>query len=332
MSHDLASGKSDSAESAAISKADISKIFVAINAIADKVDTFNTSLTTRLDTLEKDLADGSSVGDGLQPTNDPPRSINLDSLFNTSKNTVTSNKRSLDTDCTAVSPKRPRRKKSKKKKKQDSSDSSSSSDSDQEVNPQLQEMIDDWEVTKPKYLEDPTTNPIQAPLAPMLETWFWSVYSNEEVKAELSKTSRPVNSPALIPTKINEAIFRSLNPQALNKDMPLRFIQNAFMKASQPVAVVWDMLIQIENHLKANRASTSITMSNDLTVDFQFLRKQLDQALRLLGIANSQTVVHRKEILSQFLNKDFKKICKKHIAFRSMDVWYQSQDSSRRHS
>ena len=44
----------------------------------------------------------------------------------------------------------------------------------------------------------------------------------------------------------------------------------------------------------------------------------MDQGLRLLGIANSQMVVHRKEILSNFLNKDFKKICKSHVAF---DQW-----------
>ena len=42
--------------------------------------------------------------------------------------------------------------------------------------------------------------PYPPPLAKTLETWFWSVYSKEEVKAELSKTVRPENAPALIPT------------------------------------------------------------------------------------------------------------------------------------
>ena len=152
----------------------------------------------------------------------------------------------------------------------------------------------------------------------MLETWFWSVYSNEEVKTELCKPSHPSNAPALIPTKINEAIFCSLSPQALSKDMPSHFIQNAFMKTAQPVAIVWDTLIQLENFLKASHTPMLHKFSDNLTVDFQILCKHLDQALCLLGIANSQMVVHRKDTLSQFLNKDFKKICKKHIAF---DQW-----------
>ena len=62
----------------------------------------------------------------------------------------------------------------------------------------------------------------------------------------------------------------------------------------------------------------SVTFSPTLSVDFQQLRKHMDQGLHLLGIANSQMVMHRKEVLSNFLNKDFKKICKSHVAF---DQW-----------
>ena len=182
----------------------------------------------------------------------------------------------------------------------------------------MQELMQEYEITKPKYLEDPTTAPIQSPLAHTLETWFWSVYSKEEVKTELSKPLRPSNAMALIPTCINEPIFRSLSPQALNKDMPVRFIQNAFMKSSQPFAIVWEALIRLESHLKASKSSLSYKFSDTLSIDFQYLRKNMDQGLRLLGIANSQMVVHRKDTLSQYLNKDFKKICKSHIPF---DQW-----------
>ena len=106
----------------------------------------------------------------------------------------------------------------------------------------------EYEASKPKYLEDPTTSDIATPLAKLLETWFWTVYSKDKVKTELSKSQCPANADALIPPKINEAIFQSLNPVALTKDLPARLIQNAFMKASQLFAIVWSTLLKLENH------------------------------------------------------------------------------------
>ena len=182
----------------------------------------------------------------------------------------------------------------------------------------MEELVNEWKASQPKYLEDPVTTAIPPPLAKTLETWFWSVYSKEEVKNELAKTLRPENATALIPTRINEAVFHSLEARALSKDMPCRFIQNAFMKATQPLVTVWDTLIQLENHLKTSGKNLQVRFTNNLTIDFQQLRKLLDQSLQLLGIANSQMVKHRKDILSQFLNKDFRKICRSHVPF---DQW-----------
>ena len=211
-----------------------------------------------------------------------------------------------DSDC--ASPKRPRKKKKKKKPPQSSSDDDSSSEqSDPEkklLDEQMEELMKDYDTSKPKYLEDPTTDEIPTPLAIILETWFWSVYSKEEVKAELQKPLRPSNANALIPTKINEPVFQSLNPAALQKDMNIRFIQNAFMKASQPFASIWATLISLETHLKAKGSDLQF-VCDDLSIEFLQLRKNLDQGLHLLGIANSQMVIHRKEILAQFLHKDF---------------------------
>ena len=149
------------------------------------------------------------------------------------------------------------------------------------------------------------------------------MYSKEEVKSELAKPFRPGNADALIPPKINEAVYRSLNPAALTKDLPTRFVQNAFMKASQPFVHVWSTLIKIEANLKAANSPCQIPCSDDFTVDFMQLHKQMDQGLRLLGIVNSQMVVHCKDVLAQFLKKDFKKLCKPHVPF---DQWMFSSN------
>ena len=315
---------------AQVTKGDLAALFNCVNAITTRIDSFEVNtqnlisgVTSRITSLEKDLADTShEVGDpdpSATPT--PPTSPFAAFLSTKDPSSASQNplKRSIlhDNDHNDDDSKKPKKKKLKKKKHHSSS-SSDSSDHHSKVNEQMQEILDEYQSTKPKYLEDPVTSPIPDALANMLETWFWSVYSKDEVKAELSKPLRPSNASALIPTKINEAIFRSLSPQALSKDMPSRFIQNAFMKSSQPFALVWNTLIQLENHLKSVHSPLNFKFSDALDIDFQLLRKNMDQGLRLLGIANSQMVVHRKENLAQFLNKDFKKICKSHIAF---DQW-----------
>ena len=212
------------------------------------------------------------------------------------------------------------KKKIKTKHVKDMSVLSDSADSDKDsvLDVQNKELLDEYKVTKTKYLEDPTTSPIQDPMAKLLETWFWTVYSKEEVKAELAMLLHPENASALIPTCINEAVFHSLSQQALSKDMPARFIQNAFMKASQSFSIVWSTLIALENFLKSQDMPLETSFTSDLSVDFQGLQKHMDQGLRLLGVTNSQMVVHRKDIIGNYLNKDFKKICKSHMPF---DQW-----------
>ena len=160
-----------------------------------------------------------------------------------------------------------KKKKSKLQKSpqvQVSTEESSDSDSDT-VDPQMQQLLLEYQSSKPKYLEDPTTDAIPDPLVQILQTWFWSVYSKDEVKTELGKTLRPQNADALIPTRINEAVFRALSASGLSKDLPCRFIQNAFMKASQPFASVWAKLVAIENHFKANNTDLQIDLSPSLS-------------------------------------------------------------------
>lgn len=326
---------------------DTSKILLAIQNLQSNTTAQIQNLTTRIDTLERDIADGSEQGDSSKniPTvpsftsrlaattpslpaattpsfqSTTPSSFQTFSDHNSAKHhlvhesdsdTAKRHKTNNPSDVKSS-------KKHRHKKKSVPSDSElSSSDNDTHLDEQMIELMNEYAGSKPKYLEDPTTSDIPQPLADILRTWFWSIYSKEEVKVELAKPLRPANATALIPTKINEAVFRSLSTPAIIKDMPTRFIQNAFMKSSQSFATVWSTLITLENHLKATNQPLQVAASDTLTVDFLQLRKMMDQGLRLLGIANSQMVVHRKDILSQFLHKDFKKLCKSHVPF---DQW-----------
>ena len=290
--------------------------YSSINSRFDTLEQSTTQVSKSMDQLEKDLADDTqsnlqdnagffdtafpssvvtaasnssftnslTLSTGAKPFTSTYGNQHFDQSATNSKSPR--KRKHKDSDASSAeqpsSPKRPKKKKNKKKKSKKHHHSSSSelSDSDSSViDEQMEELINEWKSSQPKYLEDPVTTAIPPPLAKTLETWFWSVYSKEEVKAELSKTVRPENAPALIPTRINEAVFRSLKSHALSKDMPCRFIQNAFMKGTQPLVIVWETLIQLENYLKTSGKNLQVKFSNSLTIDFQQLRKLLDQSL-----------------------------------------------------
>ena len=232
---------------ASITQGDMSRLFTTLNAITSRFDDLEKSTTTMVNSvnshilqLEKDLADDSTsaVHDFFSPTSDP---VLTHSLFGTSYmtthsvstassniplTTVSGTKSSIldilskdkskrkhydDSDGSTPEPRKKKHRKHKKSKHRYDTSSDSESSNSVIMDEQMEELINEYKSTKPKYLEDPVTVPIPEPLAKTLETWFWSVYSRDEVKAELAKPSHPSNDDALIPTRINEAVFRSLD-------------------------------------------------------------------------------------------------------------------------
>ena len=334
---------------------DLNTILLAIKGLETSIQTKLDAISSHITELETNLVDGSEVNS--TPRKHNPVTAAVTTVTTTTVSASTSNYSTLgsmfgstpvvtslkpyftanpsgkhplndseDDESVSSKPKKKIKKSKTKKSKVSTDESEPSHDEGHQVSQadlQMQELMKEYAASKPKYLEDLTTDSIQAPLAQLLQTWFWTVYSKDEVKTELSKPLHPANADALIPPKINEAVYHSLLPAALTKDFPSRFIQNAFMKAAQPFAIVWATLIQLENHLKLQGQSLQVPCSDNFTVDFLHLRRQMDQGLRLLGIANSQMVVHRKDILAQFLNRDFKKLCKPHVPF---DQWMFSSN------
>ena len=169
---------------------------------------------------------------------------------------------------------------------------------------------------RPPNLSILRTSDISPKLVPILERWFWSYYSSDEIKTELDKVKCPANCPSLIPVKINEeSVWSIFSTPAPGKDLTPRFIHNAFMKASQLLTFVWAQIIQLETFCKKQEQPMVLNLENGISLDFVEIHKSLDQSLHLLGIANSQMVQLRKDILKPFLNDDFKKLCCPHIPF-----------------
>ena len=56
--------------------------------------------------------------------------------------------------------------------------------------PHFQSLMQDYNLTKPKALANPTTHPLPDALCKILETWFWGHYSENEIKDEQAKCRR----------------------------------------------------------------------------------------------------------------------------------------------
>ena len=76
---------------------------------------------------------------------------------------------------------------------------------------QLDKIKAEYEATKPRVLEDVTTEPIPHQLASTLETWMWKRYNSDEIKAAQEKARRSNNATVLIPLKMEDEIYHALN-------------------------------------------------------------------------------------------------------------------------
>ena len=175
--------------------------------------------------------------------------------------------------------------------------------------------------TKPKVLADPVTDPIPQLLADTLETWFWSHYTKEEVKAELLKSVRPKNANACIPVKIDQEVYRALKSLGHAMDTPNRYIQNALGKGMLPLISVWATILKCETALKKYNPdkSTEIQITLSLTIDFYKLRQMMDLGLCLLGIANLQLAIKRRLNIRPFITSGVQRLCTENQPFNQ---WY----------
>ena len=179
---------------------------------------------------------------------------------------------------------------------------------------QLDELYAEYESTKPRVLEDVTTDPIPHQLAATLETWMWKRYTSDEIKQVQEKARRPSNATALIPLKMEEEVFHAMSARGKTVDSKYRFIQNALVKGCQPIAMAWSKIIQAVTVLQKYRGDDSpfVTVTPKLSLNLQQIKAELDVGLRLLGMANSQLGFRRRATLKPHLAPGFRCLCDEH--------------------
>ena len=178
----------------------------------------------------------------------------------------------------------------------------------------MQAIAANYEETKPRVLEDVTTDSIPQCLADTLETWMWKRYNTDEIKRLQEKAHCPSNATALIPLKIEEEIYYALDKRGKAVNACHRFIQNALGKGCQPIAIVWSKIITAITHLQRYRQDGNpyLMVTPNYSLDLQQLKSELDLGLRLLGMANSQLALRRRFTLKRYLSPGFKCLCDEH--------------------
>ena len=193
-------------------------------------------------------------------------------------------------------------------------DNAQGDDVDDPNEKQLDKIKAEYETTKPRVLEDVTTDPIPHQLMSTLETWMWKCYNSDEIKAAQEKARRPNNATALIPLKMEEEVFHALNPRGRAFDAKYRFIQNALMKGIQPIAIVWSKVINAITSLQSYRGDDNpfLMIMPKLSLNLLQMKAEFDLGLCLLGMANSQLGFRCWLSLKQHLSPGFRRLCDEH--------------------
>ena len=101
-----------------------------------------------------------------------------------------------------------------------------------------------------KKTDDKLGPDVQEGAPELLDTLFRSIYPCKKVKETLDEVLCPGNCESLKPVMINKEIYSRMNKKQCKKDEPMKFITNGVVKASQPVAAVWNQLLDLENKLR----------------------------------------------------------------------------------
>ena len=143
----------------------------------------------------------------------------------------------------------------------------------------------------PKVTDDLTRDPILPVLSNILDIWFRSIFTNEEIRAKLLLACQPSNATALKPIMINKEVYRPLSRDDKERHRPLKCVANAVCKGSQPLVSAWCALTQAESKIQEfekHQNSVNLPLPDGSVLPVTEIVGWLDLALQLLGIANVQ--------------------------------------------
>ena len=139
---------------------------------------------------------------------------------------------------------------------------------------------------------DTTSKPVSAQLAAILDKSWSASLSDAKLKEKLAKYDRPENCGRLLVPKVNPEIWSRISNLGQRQDLKFFAVQKALASAGSALAKLnsqWDTI----------------------------LTSQID-ALALLGHANFQLSLRRREMLKPFLKQEYASLCSSQTAVSSL--------------
>ena len=124
-----------------------------------------------------------------------------------------------------------------------------------------------------------------------MEKWFHGYVAPSEIKRLQEKAERPSNANSLKPVKINAELYYAIASEGVQQDKPLSYIGQAITKGCQPLASLWNTLIDMDIKCKDSKKmdkDTVLEVIPGLELNLTKLDDQVALALMILGNANVQ--------------------------------------------
>ena len=156
--------------------------------------------------------------------------------------------------------------------------------------------------------EDQTSSPVSAQFATILDKSWSASLSDTKLKEKLAKYDRPENCERLLAPKVNPEIWSRISNLGQRQDLKFVAEQKALASAGSVLAKSTQVLLdrrQINPNTEENSQWDTI------------LTSQID-AIALLGHANFQLSLRRREMLKPFLKKEYASLCSSQTVVSSL--------------
>jgi hypothetical protein len=159
-------------------------------------------------------------------------------------------------------------------------------------NPLLSKAASKFKVNKPK-----NDVAVDEELAEIVGSLMSEAIPDDALKEQYEKYQKPENVPKLVTPRVNTIIWDKLPSEARTMDSKMQKVQNGIITGAVIVTQVVQQLMQ----LKYDRVPID-SVAEGLT------DKLLD-GLAMMGHANRETTMRRRELIKPTLNEDYKQLC-----------------------
>ncbi|XP_071794416.1 uncharacterized protein [Asterias amurensis] len=164
------------------------------------------------------------------------------------------------------------------------------------------QLLDNFEQL---YAEDaPTADAVNDKLAKVVDKMVRHKLPEDKAVEKLQTIQRPTNVKNLECTRVNPEIWSSLKPKTRSQDIKFQKVQQALLKGIIPV-------VGVINSLMSRPAATD--PPTQVNPDFKVEITKLLDAVAIIGHANQELNVRRRDLIKPDLNKQFSGLCSPHV-------------------